>query len=159
MPPPRILGVDFTSAPSRRKPITCATGRFANAATLDIEDVERIESFADYEALLRRPGPWIGGFDHPFGQPIALLDLLGLPHRWADYVRAMEGWRRDGFERRVRALQAKQLPGAKEWHRVGDALAGASAPHKTANPPVGWMFVEGASRLLGAGVTLPPVHH
>jgi hypothetical protein len=55
-------------------------------------------------------------------------------------------------------VQAQQPPGAKEWHRVGDALAGASAPHKTANPPVGWMFVEGASRLLNAGVTMPPVH-
>jgi hypothetical protein len=81
MPSPFILGVDFTSTPSKRKPITCAVAHFANASTLDIDQVERIETFTNYEALLRRPGPWLGGFDHPFGQSVALLDALDLPHR------------------------------------------------------------------------------
>ncbi len=125
---------------------------------LDVERVDRIESFSAYECFLEQSGPWIGGFDHPFGQPIPLLDRLALPHRWADYVPAIERWGRDGFAARVKALQAAQPPGAKEWHRVGDALAGASAPHKTVNPPVGWMFVEGAPRLLKAGVTVRPLH-
>ncbi|MGD9537914.1 MAG: DUF429 domain-containing protein [Alphaproteobacteria bacterium] len=158
MPSPPILGVDFTSAPSKRKPITCAVSGFAREGVLDVERVERIESFGDYEALLARPGPWLGGFDHPFGQPVALLDGLGLPRDWAGYAGAVAGMGRPGFEARLRAWQAKQPAGSKEAHRVGDALAGASAPHKLVHPPVGKMFYEGATRLLAAGISVPPLH-
>lgn len=158
MPSPLILGVDFTAAPTKRKPITAAVGRLARGGVLEIERVEPIETFVDYESFLARPGPWIGGFDHPFGQSIALLDALGLPRRWADYVSAVAAMGRPAFEARVRAWQAKQPPGRKEAHRVGDALVGASAPHKLVHPPVGKMFVEGATRLLAAGISAPPLH-
>lgn len=158
MPPPLILGVDFTAAPSKRKPITAAVGLLRRGGALEVERVERIETFEDFETFLAQPGPWIGGFDHPFGQSIVLLDALGLPRRWADYVAAVAAMGRPAFEARVRAWQAKQPPGRKETHRVGDALVGASAPHKLVHPPVGKMFVEGATRLLAAGISTPPLH-
>ena len=158
MPPPLILGVDFTAAPSRRKPITAAIGRLMRGNTLDIERVERIETFEDYEAFIAQSGPWIGGFDHPFGQSIVLLDALGLSRHWADYVSAVSTMGRPAFETKVRAWQAAQPSGQKEAHRVGDALVGASAPHKLVHPPVGKMFAEGAPRLLAAGVSVPPMH-
>jgi len=154
---PLILGVDFTAAPSRRKPITAAIAHISSGA-LSIERVERVESFSHYEALLARAGPWVGGFDHPFGQSLALLDALGLPRRWADYVDAVGAMGRAAFEERVRAWQAAQPPGHKEAHRVGDSLVGASAPHKLVHPPVGKMFAEGAPRLLKSGASLPPLH-
>jgi len=157
VPGPIILGVDFTATPSKRKPITVAVGRLMRGL-LDVEAVERIETFEHYEALLARPGPWIGGFDHPFGQSIVLLDALGLPRGWTVYVSAVAAMGRPAFETKVRAWQAAQPKGHKEAHRVGDALVGASAPHKLVHPPVGKMFVEGAPRLLKAGVSVPPLH-
>src|SRR5437867_12531490 len=64
----RIFGVDFTSAPCRRKAITVAAGRL-KGMTLAIQGIERLETFSAFEALLARPGPLIGGFDFPFGLP------------------------------------------------------------------------------------------
>ena len=64
----RIYGVDFTCAPRRAKPITAAVGLLAEG-TLRVQQVERLASFAEFEALLARPGPWVGGFDFPFSLP------------------------------------------------------------------------------------------
>jgi hypothetical protein len=125
---------------------------------LKVEAVECVEDFATYEALLARRGPWVGGFDHPFGLPVALIDAFGLARRWDGYVGAVAAMGRAAFEQRVRAWQAAQPPGRKEAHRVGDALVGAAAPHKLVYPPVGKMFAEGAPHLLAAGVSVPPLH-
>src|SRR5256885_16109342 len=77
----KIVGVDFTSAPCRRKAITVAAGRLMGM-TLAIEGIERLETFSAFEALLARPGPWIGGFDFPFGLPAELCRDLGWPLEW-----------------------------------------------------------------------------
>src|SRR2546423_14486118 len=74
----KIYGVDFTSAPCRRKAITVAAGRL-KGMTLAIQGIERLETFSAFEALLARPGPWIGGFDFPFGLPAELCRDLRLP--------------------------------------------------------------------------------
>ena len=80
-----ILGVDFTSAPRRAKPITAARGRLERGR-LVVDAVERLEDFAAFEALLARPGPWIGGFDFPFGLPAELVRDLGWPREWRALV-------------------------------------------------------------------------
>src|SRR5437870_7028971 len=77
----RIFGVDFTSAPCRRKAITVAAGRL-KGMTLAIQGIERLETFSAFEALLARSGPWIGGFDFPFGLPAELCRDLGWPPEW-----------------------------------------------------------------------------
>src|SRR5229473_1962611 len=81
----KIFGVDFTSAPCRRKPITVASAVLTKDL-LRVEAIERHETFADFEQFLARPGPWIGGFDFPFGLPAelqaawaALRPRYGLP--------------------------------------------------------------------------------
>src|SRR3989442_15580594 len=74
----KIFGVDFTSAPCHRKAITVAAGRL-KGMTLAIEGIERLETFSAFEALLARPGPWIGGFDFPFGLPAQLCRDLRWP--------------------------------------------------------------------------------
>ena len=74
----RILGVDFTSAPRRAKPITVAIGAFVDDG-LVVERVDRIGDFEGFERLLRMPGPWVGGFDFPFGLPRELVVALGWP--------------------------------------------------------------------------------
>ena len=73
-----ILGVDFTSAPRRAKPITVAVGELVPDG-VRIERVESAASFAEFDALLALPGPWVGGFDFPFGLPRPLLRALGWP--------------------------------------------------------------------------------
>ena len=64
----QLLGVDFTSAPSPRKPITVARGTLRDAC-VSLQRVDALPDFAAFEALLREAGPWVGAFDLPFGLP------------------------------------------------------------------------------------------
>src|SRR5205814_3639652 len=86
----KIFGVDFTSAPCRGKAITVAAGRL-KGMTLAIQGIERLETFSAFEALLARPGPWIGGFDFPFGLPAELCRDLGWPLEWKALVSHCSG--------------------------------------------------------------------
>src|SRR5215212_6895302 len=81
-----IHGIDFTSAPGRRKGITVASG-FLDARALRIERIVSLECWAEFEDWLQYPGPWIGGFDFPFGLPREAVTDLGWPERWPDLVR------------------------------------------------------------------------
>ena len=68
----RIYGLDFTSAPSYRKPITCAVG-IITADWLRVEGLIALISFVEFEQFLSQPGPWLAGLDFPFGQPRKLI--------------------------------------------------------------------------------------
>ena len=81
----RIYGVDFTCAPRKAKPITVASGRLKRDF-LEIEEIERLETFSGFEAFLARPGPWLGGFDFPFSLPRELVRDLGWPADWPTLV-------------------------------------------------------------------------
>ena len=74
---PALLGVDFTSAPSRRKPITVARGRL-QGPVLRFERLDVCTDFPAFEAALAEPGPWLGAFDFPFGLPRPFVEHLGL---------------------------------------------------------------------------------
>lgn len=58
--PSVIKGFDFTSAPKRSKPITCAYGVLAEDV-LEIDGVARIADFEPFEIGPGEPGPWIAG--------------------------------------------------------------------------------------------------
>ena len=158
-----LLGVDFTSAPSRRKPITVARGHVAGGV-LRLDGVQACPRWVDFEAVLAAPGPWLGAFDFPFGLPRGFVDALGL-----------------GDDRRGRARGAARalprphgLPGP--GRRLGPDAAGRPAPaaprHRpragrasrptsplqTRYVPVGFMYFEGLARLLAAGLHLPGLH-
>lgn len=150
----RILGVDFTSAPRPAKPIVVAHGAFDDAL-LTIERVERIDDFNGFERLLRRPGPWIGGFDFPFGLPRALVTALGWPLAWPALVTHFAALDRSSIADAFTAFRAARPAGAKYAHRAGDSASGAHSSMKLVNPPVAWMLHEGAPRLLAAGVHVP----
>ena len=158
---PLILGVDFTSAPRPRKPITVATGRL-HAGRLHLTGLEAAGSFAAFDQLLARPGPWVGGFDFPFGLPRVLLEHLGWPHApaggegaWARMLRHLEAMPRAQMVEAFRGWCDAHPPGAKFAHRATDLLAGSSPSMKWVNPPVAFMLQAGAPRLLAAGVTVP----
>lgn len=150
----RIYGVDFTCAPRRAKPITVACALLEKDFLL-IEKLEELESFEAFEAFLRRPGPWIGGFDFPFSLPRELVRDLGWPAPWQALVSHCATFSRLEFRKALDAYRASRPTGSKYAHRATDLPAGSSSPMKLVNPPVALMFHEGARRLLDAGVHLP----
>jgi hypothetical protein len=150
----RIYGVDFTCAPRRAKPITIAVA-VLRKKSLSLEDVERAASFADFEAFLQRPGPWVGGFDFPFSLPRELVRDLGWPSDWQTLVAHCSTFARLQFREALDSYRNTRPVGKKYAHRATDLPAGSSSPMKLVNPPVALMFHEGARRLLAAGVRIP----
>ena len=83
----RLFGLDFTSSPRRAKAITVAHGRLT-ADGVVLEHLESITDWPAFDALLARPGPWLGAFDFPFGLPRDGVRALAWPdHHWAALVR------------------------------------------------------------------------
>lgn len=154
MKPLTIYGVDFTCAPRKAKPITAAVGRLSGNV-LSLQAVERLETFAAFEALLARPGPWLGGFDFPFSLPRELVRDLGWPRSWPALVRHCAAMTRLEFRKRLDGYRETREVGNRYAHRATDAPAGSSSPMKLVNPPVALMFHEGAPRLLASGVCIP----
>jgi len=150
----RIYGVDFTCAPRKAKPITVARG-ILRKNVFHLEEIEKLQSFGEFEALLARPGPWIGGFDFPFALPAELVRDLSWPGSWSALVAHCSTMTRLQFRRALDLYRASRPVGRKYAHRATDYPAGSSSPMKLVNPPVALMFHEGARRLLAAGVHLP----
>jgi hypothetical protein len=149
-----IRGIDFTSAPSRRKPITLARA-FMQDGTLVVAGIEALPGFAAFEAMLAEPGPWVGGFDFPFGQPRIVVETLGWPADWAGYVTYLAERGKAAFEADINRFIAQAPVGAKRPPRAADRGAGAHSPVKLHYQPVGRMFFQGAPRLLQAGLSIP----
>ena len=150
----RIYGVDFTCAPRPAKPITVAVGSLHNQI-LVVQAVERLQSFGEFEALLARPGPWVGGFDFPFSLPRELVRDLRWPSGWKDLVRHCASMSRQQFRAVLDAYRNTRQVGSRYAHRATDLPAGSSSPMKLVNPPVALMFQEGAPRLLFSEASVP----
>ncbi len=153
----RIYGLDFTSAPTRRKPITCVAGEW-RAARLRVTGLEELTDFAAFEAFLERPGPWIAGLDFPFGQPRQLIKNLGWPTDWAGYVGHLAAMDMRAWEAALKTYRDARPPGDRHHRRETDRLADARSPMMLYGVPVGRMFFQGAPRLLRAGVSVLPCH-
>ena len=152
-----LIGVDFTSAPSRRKGITVARGSLSGRR-LALQRVDTLADFAAFEALLHESGPWLGGFDFPFGLPRELVRAMAWPGDWPSLIRHYAALTRPEIRRRFVEFCAARPAGGKFAHRACDVPAGASPSMKWVNPPVAWMLHAGAPRLLAAGVHLPGLH-
>jgi hypothetical protein len=150
----RTYGVDFTCAPRRAKPITVASGRLQRGL-LEIDGLEKLESFGAFEAFLARPGPWIGGFDFPFSLPRELVRDLRWPEQWPALVAHCARMTRLELRAALDAYRGSRQPGSKYAHRATDLPAGSSSPMKLVNPPVALMFHEGARRLAAAEIHIP----
>jgi hypothetical protein len=150
----KIYGVDFTCAPRRAKPITVAAG-FLERGALVVDEVERLESFAAFETMLSRPGPWVGGFDFPFSLPRELVRDLAWPAAWKALVGHCAAMSRQQFRDVLDAYRSTRRVGSKYAHRATDLPAGSSSPMKLVNPPVALMFQEGAPRILASGAHVP----
>ena len=153
----RLLGLDFTSAPTRRKPITLAQGHRVGGL-LRLDGVEALPTLDAFSASLQRPGPWLGVFDLPFGLPRELVQALGWPLEWLPLMRHYATLSRAEIRATFAAFCASRPAGAKFAHRRCDGPAGSSPSMKWVNPPVAYMLHAGVPRLIDAGVTLAPLH-
>lgn len=123
-----------------------------------IDDFERLETFAGFETLLARPGPWLAACDFPFGIPRVFARDQGWEGSWAEMVRAAAALDRPTWRNLLDAHRAPRPAGDRTPHRATDLPARSHSPLKLVNPPVALMFHEGAPRLLAAGVHLPGLH-
>lgn len=143
----KVIGIDFTSSPTRKKPLTCMhctlEGRFLLAGNL-----EEWSDFRPFEEALEKPGPWIAGIDFPFGQSRTFVENIGWPASWAGYIEHSRSLGREGFRKALNAYRERRPFGDKEHRRVTDIAAGSISPQKIYGVPVGLMFFEGAPRLI-----------
>jgi hypothetical protein len=151
----RIYGLDFTSAPGRRKPLI-ALGCTLQGDSLRVEDSETLTDFGGFEDFLQKEGPWVCGMDFPFGQPGSLVSALGWPESWEGYVGEVARLLKEDFEGAIRADMALRPPGSKWRYRLADRRSGSSSAMMLFRVPVGKMFYQGAPRLLASGVRVEP---
>jgi len=149
-----LLGCDFSSSPTRRKPIVLALGREDRGRVL-LERLEKIDSLPAFGAWLAVPRPWIGGFDFPFGLPRELVEHLGWPTEWRACIEHYAGLTRPQIRDTFAAYCDARPAGSKFAHRRFDRLAGSSPSMKWVNPPVAYMLHAAVPLLLAAGVHLP----
>ena len=150
----QLVGCDFSSSPTRRKPIVVAWGSTSKGRVL-LERLERLESLDAFEAWLRIDRPWIGGFDLPFGLPRELVEALGWPSTWHAFIRHYASLSRPDIRELFAAFCNARPVGGKFAHRACDLPAGASSSMKWVNPPVAYMLHAGVPRLIAAGVHFP----
>ncbi|MEZ5741837.1 MAG: DUF429 domain-containing protein [Burkholderiaceae bacterium] len=150
----RCLGIDFTSAPGPRKPIVIAHGAIRDDG-LHLLGLERLVTLGQFREALRRPGPWIGAFDLPFGLPRAFVQGQGWPLQWAACMTHYCAQPRDQLRERFKAWCDARPVGSKFAHRATDGSAGSSPSMKWVNPPVAWMMHAGVPCLREAGLHLP----
>ena len=149
----KIIGVDFTSRPSRRKPITGLICAF-DGKLLRTESPLAWDDYADFEAMLAMPGPWVAGLDFPFGLPRRFIENIGWPRDWQAYVAHAAALGREGFVAALEEYKRDRPAGDREHKRRSDTRAGSISPQKLYGVPVGKMFFEGAPRLLASTATI-----
>jgi hypothetical protein len=150
----RIVGVDFTSAPKRDKPIVVADCE-ADGRRLALKRFLEFSDWPAYELWLSGDEQWVGGFDFPFGLPQHFVKAQGWPADWVGMVKCcVRGGKESFVESAMRAFIEARSP--EDKHRQTDFVAGSHSPLKTrTNPPVGLMFYEGSWRLLSQRIHVP----
>lgn len=149
-----IYGIDFTSRPTRRKPVTCIACTLQDDV-LYAGKLQEFTNFSAFENALRAPGPWIAGIDFPFGQSRAFIENIGWPLTWTVMIDHLLSMDRKAFRKTLDDYRATRQAGDKEHRRRTDSAAGSISPQKLYGTPVSLMFFEGAPRLRKSGVTIP----
>lgn len=150
-----LLGCDFSSAPSLRKPIVVAVGHLHGDDEVRLDRLERFVTLDAWQHWLAAQPAWVGAFDFPFGLPRELVETLGWPLDWEACMRHYAGLSRADVRATFARFCAARPVGAKFAHRRTDGPAGASPSMKWVNPPVAYMLHAGVPRLLAAGARLP----
>ena len=151
----RIYGLDFTSAPSKRKPLVLV-GCALKDSILHVESTEVLGGFEEFERFLGSGGPWACGMDFPFGQPRPLIEALAWPETWEGYVGKVSRLSKEEFEAAIKGHMAGRPEGSKYHYRLADRRSGSSSAMRLFRVPVGKMFYRGAPLLLSADVSVEP---
>lgn len=151
---PLLVGCDFSSSPTRRKPIVLAFGH-GGRGVIVLERLQALPTLDGFAQWLRQPGPWVAGFDFPFGLPRALVEHLGWPLQWEACMAHYASLDRARIRETFAAYCAARPPGDKFAHRAFDRRAGSSPSMKWVNPPVAWMLHAAIPLLIAAGVHIP----
>lgn len=152
-----LLGCDFSSSPTLRKPIVVAWGHLRGSVVV-LERLEALPSLSAFEQWLAQPRAWVCGFDMPFGLPRELVQALDWPLDWEACLRHYADLSRDDIRAMFAAFCDARPVGGKFAHRACDIPAGSSPSMKWVNPPVAFMLHAGVPRLLDAGVAMPGLH-
>lgn len=149
-----LVGCDFSSRPTRKKPIVLALGS-SSKGRVQLSKLECHESPEAFDAWLSQPQAWVGAFDLPFGLPRELVTHLGWPLEWEDCIRHYASLSREDIRNTFKAFCDARPVGQKFAHRATDIPAHASPSMKWVNPPVAFMLHAGTPALVNAGVHLP----
>jgi hypothetical protein len=149
-----LAGCDFSSSPSRRKPIVFATGAL-QGGRVQLLQLEPVDSLDEFSSWLRRDRSWLCAFDFPFGLPRELVQTLGWPDQWLACMQHYAGLTRAEIRSCFAAFCNARPAGNKFSHRATDLPAGSSSSMKWVNPPVAYMLHAGVPRLIDAGVQTP----
>jgi hypothetical protein len=153
----KLIGCDFSSSPSKRKPVVVAVGHSV-AGRVQLQNLLRFDTLASFADWLKQPQAWVGGFDLPFGLPRELVETLGWPNDWLACMQHFGALSRAEIRETFKAFCDARPVGGKFAHRATDTPAGSSPSMKWVNPPVAYMLHAGVPLLIEAGVTLPRLH-
>lgn len=164
-----LRGVDFTSRPSRRKPIIIAEGVLTGGPSdrvLEIRGLRRIETLDGFAlAMQEHAGAHkqsVTSVDMPLGMARSAVKWLKWGPSAAKFQKKVRGLSRAEFRGAMKRC-AKALGG--EQHRACDRgdtngkawSAGSISAMHTDFPAVGFMLLEGLPRILDADVSVLPV--
>jgi len=152
-----LVGCDFSSSPSKRKPIVIALGSLKQGR-VQLQELLRFETLDAWAQWIAKPADWVGGFDLPFGLPRELVETLKWPTDWLACMRHYASLSRDDIRQQFKVFCDARPVGHKFAHRQTDGPAGSSPSMKWVNPPVAFMMHAGVPRLIAAGVTLPGMY-
>ena len=111
----KIYGIDFTSRPKRRKPLTSLNCTF-NGHVLCAGNLEEWRDFSEFEQARKRPGPWFARIDFPFDQSRKFIETICWPAIWSDYVMHAQSLGRNGLRDALNAYRQTRESGDKK-HR------------------------------------------
>jgi signal transduction histidine kinase len=152
----KIFGINFNHSPSQKNPITIAVCDFKLSQGLSVTKVIPLYSIHEFETFLKQKGPWFAGVNFPLGQPSYFLNKMNLPDKWSSYVKDINGWKLEGFQKKIKQFKTKLPKGVKEPMRLTDTMAGAESPLKSSQKQLPLQFFEGTRCLLKSGVSILP---
>lgn len=159
MAEPLLLGCDFSSAPTRRKPVVLAHGRL-QGQRLALDRLQTFASLDDWQQALSAMPNWVGGFDFPFGLPRAFVESLHLGTTAAEVVRSVHRLypSRMAWRAGIDAWGSTRPAGQRLLHRATDRASegvSSTSPLQSRYVPVAFMYYEGFSRLVKTAFTVP----
>lgn len=123
---------------------------------LRIQSEVKITDWAEFDAFLRCPGPWFGGFDLPFSQSRKFIENSGLPTDWEAFIDQLPPekltWRKQ-----LADYTRERVAGDRHHLRTTDAHCRSCSPQMQYGVPVAMMFWEGVPRLRRADVRCLPM--